>query len=304
MIRLRTVVLLLVAPTLTAQQVPDSAFTPPISSPTFGPGAGPVVLIDAAHHNFHTADGGFLPFANLLRRDGYRVAGNARPFDATSLDSVDLLVIANPLHRRNLGGNWVLPTPSAFSQAEIRAVRRWVEQGGALLLIADHMPFPGAAADLAAAFGVEMPNGFAMDTAGATGGVLSFRRADGTLANHPVTRGRGAAELIDSVVSFTGNAFRWPQADPLLVLGPGTAVFLPDTAWRFGPGTPRLAGAGMLQGAVRQVGLGRVAIFGEAAMFTAQLAGPNRIPVGMNAPGAPRNAQLVLNLMRWLAGRG
>lgn len=304
MIRLRTVGLLLVAPALTAQQVPDSAFTPPISSPTFAPGAGPVVVIDAAHHNLHTADRGFLPFAEMLRRDGYRVGGNTQSFSAAGLDSVDLLVIANALHRRNLGGNWVLPTPSAFSAAEISAVRHWVDQGGALLLIADHMPFPGAAADLAAAFGVEMPNGFAMDSADATNGIFTFRRADGTLADHPVTRGRVAAERIDSIIGFTGNAFRWPGAVPLLVLAPGTAVFLPDTAWRFGPATPRVTGAGMLQGAVSRVGRGRVAVFGEAAMFTAQLAGPNRVPVGMNAARASQNPAFVRNLVRWLAGGG
>jgi hypothetical protein len=50
------------------------------------------------------------------------------------------------------------------------------------------------------------------------------------------------------------------------------------------------------------MGRGRVAVFGEAAMFTAQLAGPERTPVGMNDPAAARNAQLLLNLMRWLAG--
>ena len=35
-------------------------------------------------------------------------------------------------------------------------------------------------------------------------------------------------------------------------------------------------------------------------MFTAQLSGPEREPVGMNAPGAEQNFQLVLNLLHWL----
>jgi hypothetical protein len=33
-----------------------------------------------------------------------------------------------------------------------------------------------------------------------------------------------------------------------------------------------------------KVGTGRVAVFGEAGMFSAQLAGPNQAPMGINAP--------------------
>ena len=46
---------------------------------------------------------------------------------------------------------------------------------------------------------------------------------------------------------------------------------------------------------------GRAAFFGEAAMFTAQVAGPDRIPIGMNAPQAEQNFQFVLNVMHWLS---
>lgn len=49
-------------------------------------------------------------------------------------------------------------------------------------------------------------------------------------------------------------------------------------------------------------GRGRVAVFGEAAMFTAQVTGPERQPMGMNAPGAEQNAQLLLNVLHWLSG--
>jgi len=40
---------------------------------------------------------------------------------------------------------------------------------------------------------------------------------------------------------------------------------------------------------------------GEAAMLSAQIAGPQRDKMGMNQPGLD-NKQLVLNLMRWLGG--
>ena len=60
-----------------AQQVPDSAFAPSIAAPAFPAGEGPVVLIDEGHHNFHTRDGGFLPFARLAGRDGQDVRSGA-----------------------------------------------------------------------------------------------------------------------------------------------------------------------------------------------------------------------------------
>jgi hypothetical protein len=50
------------------------------------------------------------------------------------------------------------------------------------------------------------------------------------------------------------------------------------------------------------IGKGRVAVFGEAAMFSAQLAGPKKSPMGMNAPIAKQNPQFLLNVMHWLSG--
>ena len=45
---------------------------------------------------------------------------------------------------------------------EIKAVKKWVNDGGSLFLIADHMPCAGAAKDLAAEFGFEFTNGFVL----------------------------------------------------------------------------------------------------------------------------------------------
>ena len=57
----------------------------------------------------------------------------------------------------------------------------------------------------------------------------------------------------------------------------------------------------MLQGAAIRKGQGRVAAFGEAAMFTAQVY-EEEGPTGMNHPGAAQNAQFVLNVLHWLTG--
>ncbi|MGE0442600.1 MAG: DUF4350 domain-containing protein [Gemmatimonadales bacterium] len=284
-------------------QVGDTAFTPTVEHPEWAPGAGPLVLLDEAHHNFHTTTGRYATFATLLRRDGMTVAPNTRPFSPAGLAKARVLVIANALGARNAGGNWNLPTPSAFTAEEIAAVRDWVTAGGSLLLIADHMPFPGAAADLAAAFGVTFQNGFATDRRAVTD-EFGFRRADGSLGDHVVTRGRTAAERVDSVRSFTGQAFAVPAgAVGLLRVPTDGVILLPDTAWRFSDRTRRVSSAGMVQGALLRVGRGRVALFGEAAMFSAQVTGPDRHPFGMNAPNAGQNARFLLNVMHWLTGR-
>ncbi len=49
----------------------DLAFQPEIKNPAYPPGKGPVILVDEAHNNFHTAVGTYIPFASLLKRDGY-----------------------------------------------------------------------------------------------------------------------------------------------------------------------------------------------------------------------------------------
>jgi hypothetical protein len=64
-----------------------------------------------------------------------------------------------------------------------------------------------------------------------------------------------------------------------------------------------MRGDDLLQGAVLRVGRGRVAVFAEAAMFSAQHKGPERVAMGMNAPEASQNPQFVLNTLRWLAGQ-
>jgi hypothetical protein len=37
-------------------------------------------------------------------------------------------------------------------------------------------------------------------------------------------------------------------------------------------------------------------------MFSAQRAGAQRSPMGMNDPSAPQNVQFLLNVMHWLTG--
>jgi len=292
---------LLCAVPAAGQQVEDSAYAPAIPRPTFTTASAPLVLIDEAHHNFHTVNGRFYPFAHLLRRDGYRVQGSDRPFTVRALAGARVLVISNALAARN-AEEWSLPTPSAFTAAEIDAVSSWVQQGGSLLLIADHMPFAGAAAALARRLGFDFSNGFALHPDGPQGPFV-FRTSDGSLRLDALGAARRPGERIDSIATFTGSAFRAAAegVQPMLVLAADVVSLEPDTAWVFTDATRRVPVAGWLQGGVRDYGRGRVAVFGEAAMFTAQLAGVQRSPMGMNHPLAAGNHTLVLQLLRWLA---
>ncbi|MBK6842453.1 MAG: hypothetical protein IPG88_09145 [Gemmatimonadetes bacterium] len=65
-----------------AQQVPDSAFRPPVPRPAYAAGQGPVICLDEAHHNFHTLDNRFFAFGELARRDGFRVVPSRSPSPA------------------------------------------------------------------------------------------------------------------------------------------------------------------------------------------------------------------------------
>lgn len=113
---------------------------------------------------------------------------------------------------------WELPTNSAFTDEEIRTVNRWVKDGGLLLLIADHRPLPGCARKLAASFGFDFENGFALKP-GNEGAPNIFSRPAGSLRDCAVSHGRDASERIDSVRSFTGQAFGIPDdAVPIMVL--------------------------------------------------------------------------------------
>jgi len=285
------------------QQVADTAYRPPIQRPAYAAGSGPIVAIDAAHHDFHTMDGRYWSFARLLERDGYRVRTNDLPLSTASLRTMDVLVIANAMHEQSAQGFAPLPNLSAFTDEEISAVEAWVAGGGSLLLIADHMPIAGHAEALAAAFGVRFHNGFVFGSD--RQGLLTFRRSDGSLATSEVTDGAARSERIDSVTSFTGQGFRLDpglEAEPLLTIPPGHTLYLPTVAWQFSDSTPRISAAYLLQGALVRHGRGRLAVFGEAAMFSAQRAGPQGAPMGMNHPVAGQNYRFVLNVLHWLSG--
>lgn len=284
------------------QQLPDKGYSPFLKNPEYLPGKGPVVFIDEGHHNFHTKNGRFFAFAKLLERDGYKVEEFKGQFSKKKLSEGKILVISNALNKINVN-DWFLPTPSAFEVNEIEELRQWVFDGGSLFLIADHMPMAGAAHDLAAVFGFDFTNGFAVDTSNKGPSLFTVR--DNTLMESEITKGRDSTESVEQIATFTGQAFKISgnNARPILKFNSSHTNFLPDTAWVFNEKTVKYNLEGWSQGAFTEYGNGKVVVFGEAAMFTAQIAGPQKNKVGMNSDIASRNFQLALNIIHWLDGK-
>ena len=211
-----------------AQQAPDLEFNTSVENPAYKR-EGPRVMFDEAHHNFHTTDGRYKPFADLLSNDGYRVIRNRQSFSKTTLSSYKILVIANALGAEEMDDDGA--DNSAFTEEEIQAVQDWVKGGGALLLIADHAPFGGAAAGLAKSFGVDMSKGYTFDPKNCVEGSptqLIFSRENKLLANHPIAEGRGEKERLNIVRSFTGQSLKGPEGSAAILLLSDTAIDRPN----------------------------------------------------------------------------
>lgn len=280
-----------------AQQQTDTTFTFSIEEPKYPLQSGPTICIDSGHHNFHTRDGGFAPFSRVVREDGYKVIDAGTKIDSTTLAVCDIFMIVNPLHESNIQ-NWVLPNPSAFSEEEIEQLNGWVEEGGSLFLIADHMPFAGSASDLATSFGFKFSNGFATLEKGNNQPDI-FSIANKRLLESPVS-----GNNITKITSFTGSAFIYPEsAIPIMVFKEGDFSLEPHMAWQFETNTDTLKIDGYAQGALQNYGKGKVAVFGEAAMFTAQIINTEQgeFRIGINNKRlAPQNLRFLLNIIHWL----
>ena len=124
-------------------------FDATIRSPAFAED-GPVVLFDAGHHNHHSLNGSYRPFAKLLRNDGFSFSMLNGPVLAETLSPANILVVVTAL------ADTATNAEPAFTQAEIAAVVNWVRGGGSLLLVTEHYPFANSVEGLANAVGIEV----------------------------------------------------------------------------------------------------------------------------------------------------
>jgi hypothetical protein len=246
----------------------------------------PEVLFDEAHQNFHTATGCYKVFADLITNDGYRVTPNREPLTPEKLTKYNIFVSANAPAKRGA-------SPSAFTEAECKAVEEWVRAGGALLLITDHEPFASGSEELGKRFGVDMSLMTTVDRANETDNGLLFSRERHQLGDHPILRGRNTSEQVNRVLTFVGQSLKGP---------PGSVQLLKfsETAQDVVRGK-KISAAGRAQGIAFKFGKGRVVVMGEAGDLSAQVYGDPPEKMGMNVPGCD-NRQFALNIMHWLSG--
>ncbi|HYC28586.1 MAG TPA: DUF4350 domain-containing protein, partial [Chitinophagaceae bacterium] len=185
-----------------AQQQADDAFTPEFEKPLFEQGKGPVMLVDGGHNNFHTLEDKFAAFGKVAATDGFRVRNIPGKIEPGLLDDARILVIANALDEKNVD-SWQQPVHPAFTAEEVEHIRSWVWKGGRLFLIADHMPFPGAVADIASSMGFIFYDGFALCKPKTKFDLFSFD--NGMLKHCEITGLHGS---LDSIVTFTGQGFK------------------------------------------------------------------------------------------------
>lgn len=308
------VLLLPGVPAHAQQQIVDPDFKAVVERPAYLR-SGPIVAIDEAHSNFHTAGGQYKPFADLLTNDGYRVIASTRKFETEVLAGIAVLVIPNARDLAALrAGNISSP---AFSEHECDVVRDWVRAGGSLLLIADHAPYGNAADNLAKRFGVTMGKGWAFDRASTSGITtqLVFSRENGLLGAHPILAGRNASEELKSIRSFTGQSVGVPPGATTLLKLSASAREAPtpddldaeDVAARSADTSKSAIGShsspvvGRAQGIAMTVGKGRVVVLGEAGLFSAQIIRftdgnqQRETKFGMNVPGND-DRQFALNV--------
>jgi hypothetical protein len=291
-------------------QQADTAYTPRIATRTWT-GQAPAVAIDDAHWNVHTASRGYAPFAKLLVSDGYRIIGSGNVASPQVLDSARVVVIANALGFRGVvrqlgqvaGINLDALGADAFSDAEADRIAAWVREGGSLLLVADHAPAGRAVQSLAERFGVTMYDGFVFDpehSEPASPSLIVFSRDSRTLAPHPIIDGRSRGDVVNRVVTFTGQALDGPPQATKLLMFSGTAY---QTARRNGGPEDRVSVAGLAQALAMPHGNGRLVVVGEAAMLTSQVVsgGGETERIGLTWPNAD-NERFARHVMQWLSG--
>ncbi|WP_299525918.1 DUF4440 domain-containing protein [Winogradskyella sp.] len=273
------------------QQKPDLDFDVSIKSPKYSDEYTALIGVDDSHNNSHTIDGGFQPFAKLLRADGYQLQPVSN-ITSANLKLLNTFIIANPIHQSNIG-NWKRPIENAFSPQEIQVLKSFVINGGSLMVIADHMPYAGATNELAKAFGFNYEDGFVMSEKQVWPPEV-YSKKQGNLYETVITKN------IDSLAGFTGSGLRIPENAIKVASFPKThKLLIPEIAWQFENNTKRLDASDLMMGAIMHFGKGKVAFFTEAAMFTAQIV-KDKFKVGFNSPRAPQNKQFVLNVMHWL----
>ncbi len=274
-------------------QGPDLTVPVPIKNPSYIE-KGPLILFDESHDNFHTANGGYKPFVQLLTADGYRFRPSNEELSEVCLSPADVLIIANALE--------------PLSDSEINAIVEWVKGGKSLLLISDHPPFASPMKGLCKRFGVSLSGAWTSDPDQKEPDAnistwIRYRRSKGTLGEHPILEGRYPGypnERINVITSFTGQSIQSETGVSLLKLSDQALDY--ETREQSQKSIGGKSAAGRAQAVAIEFGKGRIVVLGEAGMLTAQVIRFLFFKIkkfGFSRPGND-NCQFALNIMHWL----
>ncbi len=273
----------------------------------------PLILIDRGHNNwFWRPDETDPVMHEYLIESGFQVQSNDGAYTRKMLGGVQIVQTGNAFPPGD-NEDWSQPAFSAFSKGEIKLLQEWVKEGGSLLVVVEHMPFPAAYTDLLRAFGVEVSDGFALDGTKlddlsqadvADAGYLVFHHKDGLLADHPILNGTSGFEKIDFVTTDVGAAFRLPEgAVSLVTLGAGSISLETGNSWVFDEETIYREVTGWSQAGIIEYGRGRVAVLGDSFLFTAPgFIEPPFVEHEKDIQYGKNNHIFTQNLIRWLVG--
>lgn len=281
----------------------DPSFHPKASAPAFTK-KHPAVCFDRGHHNLWNDEEGFgryKPVLGLIESDGFRIIQERRKYDAKTLSGCDVLYVSAAMGHDDIAQK-KLAARSAFTTAEISAIRKWVESRGALLLMTDHRPMSDAVASLLGAFGV---HGSPVNVRNPLKPIPPFKEAgifemtgDQLDPSNPIIKGRNESERVKRVFFFYGQSLACKtHCEYFLKTGAGSLIGGENDDPVVDPKLYPAAAVALRQGK------GRFVAMGDATILTSKIEKTSSQKTGINREGSD-NVQLALNLFRWLAGAG
>jgi len=290
------------------QEYADSTYSE-LADSTFNDVVNPVIVFAEGHNNFGDNRESFAgEMKQFLAREGFELRRYMGAITREALKGASILHTDNALASLNQD-NWTLPTPSAFTSEEISVIYNWVHNGGALLMVIEHMPFGGSYEDLAKAFNVETSNGFAVDERLlssyseeniSNAGWFVFSHENQSLGDHPTLAGRQPDERVLFLAADVGSAFRLPdRAISLMTFGSDAISVEPTVSWKFDSATPRRSVSGWSQGGVMKVGKGRLVVLGDNFLIIP----PSQLESEKEVVFGRYNPQFTVNVYRWLSGQ-
>ncbi len=270
---------------------------------------GSRVVIDRFHETIYSLpdeENGTLQMQDMMRRDGFTLVDATSSLDQ-HLQGADVLIIHglpnDKVELPNGGVFWKSP----LSSEEVDAIIRYIDAGGGLYLSLSHWPGGGGALPLLEALNVKLRDGYVWSkeypsyvdpASGICSHYFGMSEADGTLnKGHPVAAGPLTVNKVDFLC---GTAIFREKKDAILPFPAGSINYT----------TGEIAAeasdeyAGMIG---FSYGKGKVVVATDQGMFRNFIFtftdGENTEDIAVTLSADNDNANLFINMMRWLSAK-